>query len=149
MKKGIFFGIMVVLLCNPDLSWSQTEPDAIKLEENKFQEYFYEALKQKAIENYDKAIVALERCLKLDANNATIYHELGKNYFAQKDYKNAYTAFEKANTIDPKNKWFLIGMYDVDYATKNYADAVKVIEKLIDAEISNSTNTTMYFMYYI
>ena len=48
MKKGIFFGIMVVLLCNPDLSWSQTEPDAIKLEENKFQEYFYEALKQKA-----------------------------------------------------------------------------------------------------
>ncbi|MFC5682080.1 tetratricopeptide repeat protein [Flavobacterium sp. MAHUQ-51] len=146
MKKGIFFGIMVVLLCNPDLSWSQTEPDAIKLEENKFQEYFYEALKQKAIENYDKAIVALERCLKLDANNATIYHELGKNYFAQKDYKNAYASFEKANAIDPKNKWFLIGMYDVDYATKNYADAVKVIEKLIPFDAKFKEDLTSLYM---
>ena len=56
-------------------------------EENslKFQTHFFEALKQKAIENHDKAITALERCLKLDANNATIYHELGKNYLALKN----------------------------------------------------------------
>ncbi|OYX84986.1 MAG: cytochrome C biosynthesis protein [Flavobacteriales bacterium 32-34-25] len=131
MKKLVSLLIMLVLLCNSALSWAQTEPEEIKLEDNKFKEYFFEALKQKGIENYDKAIVALERCLKIDANNATIHHELGKNYFFLKDYKNAYSSFEKAHSLDPKNKWFLIGMYDVDYETKDFVDGVKVINKLI------------------
>lgn len=137
---------MVVLLCNSALSWGQTEPEAVKQPEDKFQDYFYEALKQKAIENYDKAITALEHCLKLDANNATIYHELGKNYLAQKDYKNAYSSFEKAHTLDPANKWFLIGMYDVDYATKNYADAVIVINKLIPFDSKFKEDLTSLYM---
>lgn len=138
--------IMLVLLCNSALSWGQTEPEDIKPEENKFKDYFFEALKHKAIENYDKAIVALERCLKIDANNATIYHELGKNYLALKDYKNAYADFEKAYSLDPKNKWFLIGMYDVDYATKDYADAVKVINKLISFDSKFKEDLTSLYM---
>jgi len=146
MKKAVSLMIMVVLLCNSALSWGQTEPEEIKPEENKFKEYFFEALKQKAIENYDKAIVALERCLKIDANNATIYHELGKNYLALKDYKNAYSSFEKANTLDPKNKWFLIGMYDVDYETKDYADAVKVINRLIPFDPKFKEDLTSLYM---
>ncbi|MEY2868557.1 MAG: hypothetical protein RIR01_1012 [Bacteroidota bacterium] len=146
MKKFVSLMIMLVLLCNSALSWGQTEPEDIKLDENKFKDYFFEALKHKAIENYDKAIVALERCLKIDANNATIYHELGKNYLALKDYKNAYADFEKAYSLDPKNKWFLIGMYDVDYATKDYADAVKVINKLIPFDSKFKEDLTSLYM---
>lgn len=146
MKKVISLLIMLVLLCNSALSWGQTEPEEIKLEDNKFKEYFFEALKQKAIENHDKAITALERCLKLDANNATIYHELGKNYLALKEYKNAYSSFEKANSIDPKNKWFLIGMYDVDYETKDYIDAIKVINKLIPFDPKFKEDLTSLYM---
>ncbi|MFA9187120.1 cytochrome C biosynthesis protein [Flavobacterium sp. FBOR7N2.3] len=131
MKKLVSLLIMLVLLCNSALSWAQTEPEEIKLEDNKFKDYFFEALKQKGIENYDKAIVALERCLKIEPNNATIHYEIGKNYLALKDYKNAYSSFEKASTLDPTNKWFLIGMYDVDYETKDYIDGVKIINKLI------------------
>ncbi len=146
MKKAVSILIMVVLLCNSALSWGQTEPEEIKLEDNKFKEYFFEALKQKAIENYDKAIVSLERCLKIEANNATIYHELGKNYLAMKDYKNAYSSFEKAATIDPTNKWFLIGMYDVDYEIKDYADAIKVINKLIPFDPKFKEDLTSLYM---
>jgi hypothetical protein len=36
------------------------------------------SLKAKAIENYDKSILALEECLKIEAENATIHFELGK-----------------------------------------------------------------------
>ncbi|SHL50830.1 Tetratricopeptide repeat-containing protein [Flavobacterium flevense] len=146
MKKVVSLLIMLVLLCNSALSWAQTEPEEIKLEDNKFKDYFFEALKQKAIENYDKAIVSLESCLKIEPNNATIYHELGKNYFAQKDYKNAYSSFEKASTLDPANKWFLIGMYDVDYATKDYVDGVKVINKLILFDPAFKEDLTSLYM---
>jgi tetratricopeptide (TPR) repeat protein len=48
-----------------------------------FQKFFFEALSQKAIENYDKAIIALEKCQNIDPNNAAVYFELSKNYFAQ------------------------------------------------------------------
>ena len=33
---------------------------------DEFQELFFEALKQKAITNYDKAIEALEKCIEID-----------------------------------------------------------------------------------
>ncbi|KDN55304.1 tetratricopeptide repeat protein [Flavobacterium seoulense] len=146
MKKLVSLMTLLVLLCNTALSWGQTEPEEIKPEENKFKDYFFEALKQKAIENYDKAIVALEHCLKMDPNNATIPYEIGKNYLALKDYKNAYSSFEKAHTLDPTNKWFLIGMYDVDYATKDYLDGIKVIHKLIPFDPKFKEDLTSLYM---
>jgi hypothetical protein len=69
MKKSSLLILFLVLLSNPALLLAQTEPEDIKLEENKFQDYFFEALKQKGIENYDKAIVALEQCSKIESEN--------------------------------------------------------------------------------
>ncbi len=88
-------------------------------------------MKQKGIENYDKAIVSLEKCIKLKPNDAVAYFELGKNYLALKDYQNANNAFEKATQLNPKNKWFWLGIYDVSYETKNYPLAIETIQKII------------------
>lgn len=132
MKKTVSFFLFLALLCNPVVLLAQTEPEQIKPETDKFQYYFFESLKQKGIENYDKAITALEECLKLNPNDATVYFELGKNYLAIKNYEQAYNSFEKATQIDPKNKWFWLGMYDVDYQTGNYIRAIITVNKLIE-----------------
>jgi len=132
MKKTVSFFLFLVLLCNSAMLLAQTEPEEIKPETDKFQDYFYESLKQKGIENYDKAIVALEECSKIKPNDATVYFELGKNKLVLKDYENAYNSFEKATQIDPKNKWFWLGMYDVNYQTKNFNRAIVVVNKLIE-----------------
>ncbi|WP_291099289.1 MULTISPECIES: tetratricopeptide repeat protein [unclassified Flavobacterium] len=132
MKKTVSFFLFLVLLCNSAVLLAQAEPEEIKPETDKFQDYFYESLKQKGIENYDKAIVALEECSKIKPNDATVYFELGKNKLALKDYENAYNSFEKATQIDPKNKWFWLGMYDVNYQTKNFNRAIVVVNKLIE-----------------
>lgn len=134
MKKTASFFLFLVLLCNSALLLAQTEPEEIKTEANKFDEYFYEALLQKGIQNYDKAIVALEECSKLKPNEASIFFEKGKNQLALKDYKNAYDSFEKATQIDPKNKWFWLGMYDVNYQTNNYNQAIITVQKLIELD---------------
>ncbi len=120
-----------ILLCNTFSAWAQVEPEEIKVDSDKFQDFFYESLFQKSIENYDKAIASLDQCLKLKPNNATVYFELGKNYLAAKDYKNAYNSFEHATQIDPSNKWFWVGMYDVVYATKDYNQAILIVNRLI------------------
>lgn len=146
MKNTAVLFLFLVLLGNSALSWAQTEPEEIKPDNDVFQEYFYESLKQKAIENYDKAIIALEKCLKLQPENATIHFELGKNYLASKDYKNAYTSFEKATQLDPSNKWFWVGMYDVDYATKDFNNAINTLQKLIALDPKFREDLTSVYM---
>jgi tetratricopeptide (TPR) repeat protein len=147
MKKTVSFFLFLVLLCNSAVLLAQTEPEETKTDAEKFQDYFYESLKQKGIENYDKAITALEECSKLKANEATVYSEMGKNYFGLKDYEHAYNSFEKATQIEPKNKWFWAGMYDVSYQTKNYNQAIVAVNKLIEFDEVYNEDLVSLYMY--
>lgn len=138
--------IFLVLQCNSALLWAQVEPEEIKIDTNQFQEFFYESLLQKGIENYDKAILALDKANKIKPNDATVYYELGKNYLALKEYKSAYNSFESATKIDPKNKWFWVGMYDVSYETKNFSQGIAVINKLIEFDPKYKEDLTSLYM---
>ncbi|WP_026727272.1 tetratricopeptide repeat protein [Flavobacterium denitrificans] len=131
MKKGVLVILFLVLLGNSNSVLAQTEPEDIAMVPDEYQDAFYESLKQKGIENYDKAIVSLEKCIKLKPNDAVAYFELGKNYFSLRNYQSANTAFEKATQLDPKNKWYWLGIYDVSYETKNYPLAIETIQKII------------------
>jgi tetratricopeptide (TPR) repeat protein len=132
MKQLIFIFLFTVLQCNTASLWAQNIPEDVALEKDEFEDSFYESLKQKGIENYDKAIIELEKCLKIQPNNATIYFELGKNYLEQKEYKKAYESFEKATKLDPNNRWFWVGMYDVCYENKEFEKAIPIVLKLIE-----------------
>ena len=58
-----------------------------------FQESFFEALKQKGIENYDRAIEALDVCIALRPEEAILYFEKAKNYAAQGNTSAAETNY--------------------------------------------------------
>jgi tetratricopeptide (TPR) repeat protein len=146
MKKTILFFLFLVLLCNSEVLLAQTEPEQIKPETDKFQDYFFESLKQKGIENYDKAIEALEECSKLKPNDATVFFEIGKNQFALKNYERAYNSFEHATKIDPKNKWFWEGMYDVSMQNKDYDKAIAAVNKLIEFDQIYKEDLTLIYM---
>jgi tetratricopeptide (TPR) repeat protein len=131
IKKALYsflFGIIFI----PSVLLAQTEPEDVAVVSSEFENNFYESLKQKGIENYDKAIDALEKCLTLEPNNPVVFFELGKNYLAQKKYKDAYDNFEKVTKIDSQNRWAWVGMYDVCYNTQDYNQAIILVEKLIE-----------------
>lgn len=107
------------------------EPDSIALVEDKFQEFFYESLKQKGIENYDRAVNSLQQALQLKPDEATLYHEIGKNYFFQKKYVEAENYIKQAIEKDNSNKYFYLSLYDVYYQTKNYPKSIEIVQKLI------------------
>ena len=67
-------------------------------EENalKFQTYFFEALKQKAIKNYNKAIENLEKCYELDSTNMAVQFELSKNNLLLSNYYEAEIFIDQA-----------------------------------------------------
>lgn len=131
IQKGVIAILFFVLLGNPISIMAQTEPEDIAVATDEYQDAFYESLKQKGIENYDKAVTSLQKCIKLKPNDAVAYFELGKNYLSLKDYRSAQDSFEKATQLDPKNKWYWLGIYDVSYETKNYPLAIETIQKIM------------------
>ena len=132
MMKFKIYVLLLGLILVPSTLLSQTEPEDMATIDNKFQNYFYESLKQKSIENFDKALEAMQQCKELEPNNAVVYFELGKNYLSLKKYKEAYDNFEKVIQMDAQNRWAWVGMYDVCYATQDYEQAIIIVEKLIE-----------------
>lgn len=70
MKYLFSWGMFILLgwVITPYQACAQEEESAeisLELYSDEFQEYFFEALKQKGIENYDKAINLLIKCKKL------------------------------------------------------------------------------------
>uniref|UniRef100_UPI004049E0C2 tetratricopeptide repeat protein n=1 Tax=Flavobacterium sp. TaxID=239 RepID=UPI004049E0C2 len=139
--------IVLVFFVSSGFLFAQEEPDAIALANDEFQNNFYESLKQKGIENYDKAILSLEKCLTLDENNPTVYYELGKNYLNLKNYKNAENAFEKATKLIPNNKWYWVGLYEVYFKSRQYAKAITVLDKIITFDLNYQDELVMLYMY--
>ncbi len=130
-KKHIAFFVFLLFSFGNQL-FAQQNPEDIALEENKTEDYFFEALAQRGIENYDKAIVAIQKCLEKEPKNPAFLYELGKNQLDAKDYVAAEITFKSAVEIDNKQRWYWNGLYDVYYQTKNFDKAIGVVQKLIE-----------------
>jgi tetratricopeptide (TPR) repeat protein len=98
------------------LSYAQEEESAeVFLEDytDEFQETFFEALKQKGIENYDKAINLFLKCKKLDSTNNVVDFELAKSYLANKQYILAEQYGIDALKSEPENFWYLNAVVEI------------------------------------
>ncbi|MFD1094472.1 tetratricopeptide repeat protein [Salegentibacter chungangensis] len=111
-----------------------------------FQENFFEALKQKGIENYEKAITALETCRKLEPENAVVYFELGKNYKALENYDLAVDNFEKARKLDPKREVILTELFKTHREAGDFPKAITIIEELINLDSSYTEDLANLYM---
>ncbi|MEO0046535.1 MAG: Beta-barrel assembly-enhancing protease [Bacteroidota bacterium] len=146
MKRLVVYGLLFGMFSIPNIVVAQEEPNNIAVIDDGFQDHFYEALKQKSIENYDKAIQSLERCKEIQPENAVVYFELGKNYLSQKKYKDAYDNFEKVTQMDPQNRWAWVGMYDVCYDTHDYNQAIVIVQKLVEFKAEYKEDLTSLYM---
>jgi tetratricopeptide (TPR) repeat protein len=107
-----FLGIYLV----PGSSYAQEEQE-INIEESaevfleefsdEFQENFFEGLKQKGIQNYDRAINFLLECKRLQPENEAVSHELARVYFLDKDYEQSKGYGIAAVAAAPENFWYL------------------------------------------
>lgn len=116
-------------------------------EENslKFQTHFFEALKQKAIKNYSKAIESLELCNETDASNVAVLFEFSKNYLELNNYFEAELFIEKALLIAPENKYLLRHKVAVLKAQRNFDQAIEVQKKVVQIQPKDSEE--LVFLY--
>lgn len=118
--------------------WAQEEEEVVfadvsqddaAVNSDTFQENFFEALKQKAIENHEKAIESLFKCLEIDPK-PVVYFELGINYNALERSSEAVRYFEKARQIEPKNEAILTELYHTYFINRQYPEALSVVKEL-------------------
>ncbi|MBF8148969.1 tetratricopeptide repeat protein [Winogradskyella sp. F6397] len=137
MKKQCYI-IMLLLgivfipqMAHAQVDFNKRPDDDLGNVEDEFQEHFFEALKQKGIENYGRAVDALHKCLNLDSSKPVIYFELGKNYNKLKNFGAAEENLKKAIDMQPDNVWFLDELYDVYFQQDDIRNALKTIKQLV------------------
>lgn len=92
-------------------TYAQEEQESadVYLEEytDEFQENFFEALKQKGIQNYDRAVDLFLKCKQLEPNNSVVDYELAKAYMLDKRYVQAQDFAIEALLSEPEDYWYL------------------------------------------
>lgn len=144
-KKHIVLFTFLLFIFGNQL-FAQENPDAIALVDDQLENNFYEAVKQRGIENYDKAIVSIQKCIEKEPKNAAFQYELGKNYLSLKNYVDAESAFKKAIELDNKQRWYWNGLYDVYYQTKDFQKSIPIVEKLIEFDPNMKEDLVSLFM---
>ena len=100
----------MIALAFPILGISQIEEESaeIFLEEysDAFQEKFFEALKERGIENFDRAINILLECKQMEPDYVVLDHELAQAYLATGDLNSALEFALEAVNSEPANYWF-------------------------------------------
>ena len=129
----LILAIMVVPVRSqePPQQFQDVNQDDLGNVSDEFQEQFFEALKQKGIENYEKAITALENCLELDSEKAVVYFELGKNYRELEKFDRAIENLKKAQDLAPRETAILVYMFQTYGMTEDFDGAISTVKKLI------------------
>ncbi len=120
-----------------------------------FQENFFEALKQKGIENYELALKALKKAESSakdnEENKAVVYFEMGKNLVMLNRYIEAETNFNKVLDWDPNRVEVMESLYDMYFTQRNYTAAIPLVIKLIEfdsdykEDLANLYNRTQQY----
>lgn len=126
------FGILICSqIINAQVDFNNIPNDDLGDNEDRFQEQFYEGLKQKSIENYDRAAEAFLKCTEIDKSVPVVHFELGKCYIKLKNFGEAENALKKAVDLDPDNEWFLDELYGFYLSQNNFNKAIKTVKQLV------------------
>jgi len=112
MKRTFFLWIVLIVSAmahNATYAQEEQESADVYLEEytNEFQENFFEALKQKGIQNYDRAVDLFLKCKQLEPDNSVVNYELAKAYMLDKKYVQAQDYAIEALLSEPTDYWYL------------------------------------------
>lgn len=136
--KFIFLTLFLIgIIWVPINTYAQDRPlnDDLGNTSDTFQENFFEALKQKSIENYELALNALDKAEVAakdnQENKAVVYFEKGKNLAALKRYEEAENNYNRVLEWSPEKIEVLEALYEIYYEDKNYDAAILLVEKLI------------------
>ncbi len=151
MIKRIALVVLLGLLYNPFCSFGQDSiaaPEDLEEEKQlKFQQFFFKALSEKSIKNYQKAIENLETCNEILPKDVSVYFEFSKNYFLLNKYEEAKEYIKRALLQDPKNEWMLTHLVTIHKKERNFKEAIDVQLEII--KVNSKKKGELVRLYYL
>lgn len=95
-----------------------------------FEQKFFDAITNKAINNHQKAIEDLEECNSIMPENKAVLFELSKNYLSLNKLPEAEEYANQALAIDNENIWLLEHLVSVFKKQRNFNKAIEVQLKI-------------------
>ena len=120
--------------------------DFTEEKELKFQQFFFTALSQKSIGNYQKAIENLESCNQILPNNKSVFFEFSKNYLYLNNTLLAKEYINRAIIQDSKNIWMQKHLVKVLEKENNFFEAIKIQQKIIVLNPKENKNLVLLYL---
>ena len=120
--------------------------DFTEEKELKFQQFFFTALSQKSIGNYQKAIENLESCNQIEPNNKSVFFEFSKNYLYLNNTLLAKEYINRAIIQDSKNIWMQKHLVKVFEKENNFFEAIKIQQKIIVLNPKENKNLVLLYL---
>ena len=126
-----FYGLSLNLAASSAVRSDSLPTLAITDSEAQFQNKFYDALKEKGIENYSKAIENFVICSKLFPERSVVFYQLGDLYLKIKSYSRSESNLQKAIALDDSNFWYKEKLYQLYVAQDNFERAIEAVKPLL------------------
>ena len=153
MKK-LFFILFYLISAPTFAQWKSYYPEtneskkAVK-EQNQekdnflFNQYLFNALKAKSLENFDESLKFFQKCIKLDDSQAVPFYESAVINKEHGNFDLATEQIKKAVAIEKDNRWFVIAYAEILFSNQDFKNAALKYKKLIALE---PWNEEFYFM---
>lgn len=137
MMKNKVVLLVALLLISGGLSAQKKAKKEKKQEERsdefnaQFNFYFFNGIKEKTLNNQDKAAESFRRCVELEPKNDAAQYELAKAYFALSDYPKAFEAVKQALAVNPDQEWYLKLLSNCYAGLNRPKESAEVYDKLL------------------
>lgn len=121
-----------------------TEGDTKERNEQAFKNHFHDAIAEKMIGHYDRAIELFEHCLTLNQSSHATYFALSELYEITGNQNKAIESAQSAYRLDATNKWYALRLGDLFFSIGDYQNSAKYFDAGID---ENEKNIDLKFKY--
>jgi len=120
--------------------------DSTEEKELNFQQFFFKALSEKSIGNFQKAIENLESCHQILTNNVAVFFEFSKNYLLLQKTQLAKEYIDRALLQEPANIWMLKHLVEIHIQERRFSEAISIQQKVVAFNIKERENlVNLYF----
>lgn len=133
--------LLLVLACSPANKVAKqkaiTQKELSTKDKIKNSSLYVDAIKEKNIENFEKAIRLFEEAIKVNPKDAASLYELSGLYLNLQRNLEAEEMAKRAVQIDPKNEWYRIMLSNAFKLNGNFVESNQVLEKLVQEKPNN------------
>ncbi|MBN4072412.1 tetratricopeptide repeat protein [Crocinitomix catalasitica] len=130
----IVIGILLLSCGNSKDAANSFDPAGLPPPNSKFKETFHQALLEKTIGHYDKAIPLFEQCLSLNPKSSASCYALSDLHEIRGDMGKAVEYAQKAYDLDNTNKWYSMRLAQLHFSLGNFNRSSDYFAKIIEDE---------------